>query len=50
VTASAPIDTVTAAAYRVPTDDAVESDGTLEWRSTDVVVAHVSAEGQVGLG
>lgn len=37
------------AAYTVPTD-APESDGTLEWRATTLVAAHVSAGGVRGLG
>lgn len=36
-------------AYRVPTDEP-ESDGTLEWDSTTVVVVHASGAGQTGLG
>lgn len=35
--------------YRVPTD-APESDGTLEWDHTDVIMVHVHAGGAVGLG
>jgi L-alanine-DL-glutamate epimerase-like enolase superfamily enzyme len=37
------------AAYEVPTD-APESDGTLEWSSTTVVVVEVHAGGETGLG
>lgn len=40
---------VRAAAYRVPTD-APESDGTLEWDQTTLVVVHVAAAGEEGLG
>ncbi|HET9576474.1 MAG TPA: enolase C-terminal domain-like protein [Usitatibacter sp.] len=40
---------VRAAAYTVPTD-APESDGTLEWNATTLVVAHVRAGGREGLG
>jgi L-alanine-DL-glutamate epimerase-like enolase superfamily enzyme len=36
-------------AFTVPTD-APESDGTLEWDSTTIVVAEVSARGETGLG
>jgi L-alanine-DL-glutamate epimerase-like enolase superfamily enzyme len=36
-------------AYTVPTD-APESDGTLEWDSTTIVVVEVSAAGETGLG
>ncbi len=45
----APIRGVVAAAFEVPTDSP-ESDGTLEWRATTMVVAHVEAGGQNGLG
>jgi hypothetical protein len=38
--ADARIDQVAVGAYRIPTD-APESDGTLEWSSTTLVVAHV---------
>jgi L-alanine-DL-glutamate epimerase-like enolase superfamily enzyme len=37
------------AAYTVPTD-APESDGTLEWDATTIVVVHAHAEGMSGLG
>lgn len=37
------------ATYRVATDEP-ESDGTLKWDHTDVVVVHVRAGGEVGLG
>ncbi len=50
--ASAPaisIGSVTAAAYTVPTDEP-ESDGTLDWSSTTLVVAHAAAGGRVGVG
>jgi len=45
----AEIERVEVAAYTVPTD-APESDGTLEWDSTTIVIVHVHAEGEVGLG
>jgi L-alanine-DL-glutamate epimerase-like enolase superfamily enzyme len=38
-----------AAAYTIPTD-APESDGTLEWNSTTLVVVTASAAGETGLG
>ncbi len=38
-----------AAAYRIPTD-APESDGTIEWDSTTLVVCEVSAADQKGIG
>jgi L-alanine-DL-glutamate epimerase and related enzymes of enolase superfamily len=47
--AQAPIAAVYAAAYTIPTDGP-ESDGTLEWNSTTLVVAHVRAAGRDGLG
>jgi L-alanine-DL-glutamate epimerase-like enolase superfamily enzyme len=46
---AAPIEQVSARAYRIPTEEP-ESDGTLEWRSTTLVVAHVSAGGRRGFG
>jgi L-alanine-DL-glutamate epimerase-like enolase superfamily enzyme len=49
VRATAPIDHVSAAAYTIPTD-APESDGTLEWDSTTLVVAWVAACGVRGVG
>lgn len=47
--AQVPIDSVQAAAYTIPTD-APESDGTLAWNSTTLVVVTVHAAGTVGLG
>nr|WP_042186821.1 enolase C-terminal domain-like protein [Kibdelosporangium sp. MJ126-NF4]CEL17585.1 Mandelate racemase/muconate lactonizing enzyme [Kibdelosporangium sp. MJ126-NF4]CTQ91189.1 Mandelate racemase/muconate lactonizing enzyme [Kibdelosporangium sp. MJ126-NF4] len=43
------VDTVEAAAYRVPTPVA-EADGTLDWDATTIVVVHVSAGETRGLG
>jgi L-alanine-DL-glutamate epimerase-like enolase superfamily enzyme len=43
------IEDIRASAYTVPTDRP-ESDGTLEWDSTTVVVVEVAAEGRQGLG
>ena len=43
------IERVTASAYTVPTDEP-ESDGTLAWDSTTIVVVELQAVGQVGLG
>ncbi|HEX3998536.1 MAG TPA: enolase C-terminal domain-like protein [Pirellulales bacterium] len=43
------IDRLDLAIYRVPTDEP-ESDGTLTWDHTDVVVVHVAAGGSTGLG
>ncbi|OMC46531.1 enolase C-terminal domain-like protein [Mycobacterium sp. IS-1264] len=44
-----PVESVEASAYSIPTD-APESDGTLEWDSTTLVLASVRAGGQVGVG
>lgn len=44
-----PIESVEAAAYSIPTD-APESDGTLAWDSTTLVLVSVRAGGQVGTG
>lgn len=46
---TAPIDSVTVDSYTVPTEKP-ESDGTCEWHATTLVVAHVTAGGQRGLG
>jgi L-alanine-DL-glutamate epimerase-like enolase superfamily enzyme len=46
---TAPIEHVCARAYRIPTDQP-ESDGTLEWSSTTLVVAHVDGGGRRGFG
>jgi L-alanine-DL-glutamate epimerase-like enolase superfamily enzyme len=43
------VDRVDAAAYTVPTD-APESDGTLAWEATTMVVVHVEGGGRRGLG
>ncbi|HWB67185.1 MAG TPA: enolase C-terminal domain-like protein [Mycobacteriales bacterium] len=47
--APVPIRELRAAAYEIPTD-APESDGTLEWDSTVLVIAEASAGDQTGLG
>jgi L-alanine-DL-glutamate epimerase-like enolase superfamily enzyme len=44
-----PLRVVSASAFKVPTD-APESDGTLEWHATTLVVATVEAGGKPGLG
>ncbi len=46
---AAPIDSLKVSAYRIPTDG-VESDGTLEWDSTTLVLVQLSAGGREGLG
>jgi L-alanine-DL-glutamate epimerase-like enolase superfamily enzyme len=45
----AAVERVDVAAYTIPTD-APESDGTLEWDSTTIVVVEVEAGGETGLG
>ncbi|TPE49602.1 mandelate racemase [Amaricoccus solimangrovi] len=45
----APIRSVRARAFTIPTD-APESDGTLEWRETTLVLAEIEAGGMRGLG
>jgi L-alanine-DL-glutamate epimerase-like enolase superfamily enzyme len=45
----AEIETVEVAAYTVPTDEP-ESDGTFAWDATTIVVVHVRAGGETGLG
>lgn len=44
-----PIESVTARAFKVPTD-APESDGTLAWEATTLVLAEVAAGGSRGIG
>jgi len=44
------IDSVDVGAYEIPTATPQESDGTLVWDSTTLVVVEVSAEGHTGLG
>lgn len=46
---AAPIEQVTASAFRVPTDRR-ESDGTLVWDSTTIITAEVVAASHTGLG
>jgi L-alanine-DL-glutamate epimerase-like enolase superfamily enzyme len=46
---AAPVASVDAAAYRIPTD-APESDGTIEWDSTTLVLVRVAAAGREGIG
>jgi L-alanine-DL-glutamate epimerase-like enolase superfamily enzyme len=45
-----PIDRVTVSAYRIPTDTPNESDGTLVWTATTLVVVEAQAGGVTGLG
>lgn len=44
-----PIESVQAAAYKIPTDTP-ESDGTYKWDATTLVIAEVTAAGLTGLG
>jgi L-alanine-DL-glutamate epimerase-like enolase superfamily enzyme len=44
-----PIETLRAAAYRIPTD-LPEADGTYSWNATTLVVVHIEAGGRTGLG
>ncbi|HET6725010.1 MAG TPA: enolase C-terminal domain-like protein [Gammaproteobacteria bacterium] len=46
---AAKIDSVRVSAYEIPTD-APESDGTLEWDSTTLVLVEIGAGGKTGLG
>lgn len=50
VRAEAPIGSVQARAYEIPTEDSEESDGTLRWTSTTMVYVEVHAAGHYGLG
>ena len=45
----APVSSVTAAAYTIPTDGP-ESDGTLEWDATTLVLVELEADGERGVG
>lgn len=45
-----PIESVHASAYRIPTEEPEESDGTLKWTSTTLVLVEVHAGGQAGIG
>ncbi|MBV9923143.1 MAG: mandelate racemase [Pseudonocardia sp.] len=47
---SAPVESITAAAYVVPTDDDPEQDGTFTWTKTTAVVVQASGAGHTGLG
>jgi len=46
---STTIDRIELSTYTIPTD-APESDGTLEWHETTIVVVHTGADGRTGLG
>jgi L-alanine-DL-glutamate epimerase-like enolase superfamily enzyme len=47
--AAAPVERLEVHAYTIPTDEP-ESDGTLEWESTTIVVVEAHGGGEVGLG
>jgi len=49
LSARVPIERMETGAFRVPTDFP-ESDGTLEWNATELVVVEISAGGETGLG
>ncbi|RTL72974.1 MAG: mandelate racemase [Hyphomicrobiales bacterium] len=46
---SAPLEDLQASAFEIPTDRP-EADGTLDWKSTTLVVVEIKGGGQVGLG
>ncbi|MFB6376072.1 MAG: mandelate racemase, partial [Bradymonadaceae bacterium] len=48
--AGVPVTDVEAAAYEIPTDQQPESDGTLQWSSTTLVVVELEAGGETGVG
>lgn len=45
-----PVESIAVSAYRVPTDQPTESDGSLVWDSTTMVLVEISAGGTTGLG
>jgi L-alanine-DL-glutamate epimerase-like enolase superfamily enzyme len=49
VLSTAPVEQLDVHAYTIPTDEP-ESDGTLEWDSTTIVVVEAHADGRTGLG
>jgi len=49
VIATAPVERLEVLAFTIPTDEP-ESDGTLEWDSTTIVVVEAHADGLTGLG
>lgn len=44
-----PVTSLSAAAYKIPTDSP-EADGTIEWSSTTLVLVQIEAGGQTGIG
>jgi L-alanine-DL-glutamate epimerase-like enolase superfamily enzyme len=45
-----PVENLTVSAYRIPTDSPAESDGTLVWNATTLVLVEVRAGGITGIG
>ena len=45
-----PVDALDVRTYRVPTADPFESDGTLTWKATTVVLVEIHAGGRTGIG
>lgn len=45
-----PIKKINVSAYTIPTETPVESDGTIEWHSTTLVLAEISAGNKTGIG
>ncbi len=50
VRAECPIEAIDVQAYKIPTQEPEESDGTLEWTSTTMVLVEVAAAGKKGIG
>lgn len=48
--AACAIESVTARAYTIPTEQQPESDGTLEWDATTMVYVEIAAGGETGIG
>ncbi len=48
--AAYPIEAVEVAAYKIPTEEPEESDGTLCWNATTMVLVELHAAGEIGLG
>jgi L-alanine-DL-glutamate epimerase-like enolase superfamily enzyme len=48
--AGAAIEQITVSAYRIPTDTPNESDGTLVWSETTLVVVEIASAGKTGIG
>jgi hypothetical protein len=49
VTAGVAVERVDVSAYSIPTEEP-ESDGTLEWEETTIVVVELAVGGETGLG